>query len=80
MATVYRQSGIENAISWANKEPTTSHKGNIDMYKYYLKCNSCLWNVYYCEASGHLDITQKSVICPVCKDGKINSSKFAQYR
>ncbi len=80
MATVSRQSGLENIISITNKEQNTSHHENIDMYKYYLKCNSCLWNVSYYEASGYLDITQKSVFCPVCKDGKINSSKFAQYR
>ena len=80
MATVYRQSGLENVISLTNKEKNTFHHESINMHKYSLKCNSCLWNVSYCETSGHLDITQKSVICPVCKDGKINSSKFAQYR
>ena len=44
-------------------------------YKYSLKCNSCSWNVSYSEASGSLDVSDKSIVCPVCKDGKINSLK-----
>ena len=79
MATVSTQRGLENVNSLTYNERITPHHQNIDMHKYYLKCNSCLWNVFYYETSGHLDITQKSVFCPVCKDGKINSSKFAQY-
>jgi len=52
----------------------------LSLYKYSLKCNSCSWNVSYSEASGSLDVSDKSVVCPVCKDGKINSLKHSYYR
>ena len=52
----------------------------ISLYKHILNCRSCSWNVSYSEHSGSLDITDDSVVCPVCKDGKIESSKYLQYR
>ena len=52
----------------------------ISLYKHILSCRSCSWNVSYSEHSGSLDITDDTVVCPVCKDGKIESSKYLQYR
>ena len=52
----------------------------ISLYKHILNCRSCSWNVWYSEHSGSLDITDDSVVCPVYKDGKIESSKYLQYR
>jgi len=48
----------------------------ISLYKHILNCRSCSWNVSYSEHSGSLDITDDSVVCPVCKDGKIESSNI----
>jgi hypothetical protein len=52
----------------------------ISFYKHILNCRSCSWNVSYSEHSGSLDVSDDSVACPVCKDGKIESSKYLQYR
>ena len=52
----------------------------ISFYKHILNCRSCSWNVSYSEHSGYLDVSDDSVLCPVYKDGKIESSKYLQYR
>ena len=81
MSTISEQQGIETVNSLTNdgKQEYLLYKENITFHKYHLKCNSCSWNVSYCEPSGCLDITQESVCCPVCRDGKIDSSKYPQY-
>jgi hypothetical protein len=52
----------------------------VSYYKHILNCRSCSWNVSYSEHSGSLYVSDDSVGCPVCKDGKIESSKYLQYR
>ena len=52
----------------------------VSYYKHILNCRSCSWNVSYSENSGSLDVSDDSVVCPVCKDGKIESSKYLHYR
>lgn len=51
----------------------------VSYYKHILNCRSCSWNVSYSENSGSLDVSDDSVVCPVCKDGKIESSKYLHY-
>ena len=51
----------------------------ISLYKHILNCRSCSWNVSYSESSGSLDVSDDSVVCPVCKDGKIESAKYLHY-
>lgn len=81
MTTVPEQKGIETVNSLTNegKQEYLLHKEKIAFHKYHLKCNSCSWDISYYESSGRLYITQESVCCPVCRDGKINSSKYPQY-
>jgi hypothetical protein len=57
-----------------------SIRKTLYFYKYCLKCSLCSWNVSYSEPSGSLDVSDKSILCPVCKDGKINSLKYPHYR
>ena len=45
------------------------------LYKYFLFCNSCAWNISYCESSGLLDVSEEYVNCPICKTGRVASSK-----
>ena len=86
MIALFEQKGIEiiNNLTNEGNQEDILHKVNIAFHKYNLECNSCSWNVSYCEPSGHLssshlDITQESIFCPVCRKGKINSSKYPQY-
>ncbi|MGN6633672.1 MAG: hypothetical protein ACTHKP_15765 [Nitrososphaeraceae archaeon] len=53
----------------------TSHKDGL-IHKSLLSCNSCSWSVSYKDYSDSLDVMQEyaTVTCPVCKDGRINSS------
>ena len=51
----------------------------VSYHKHILNCRSCSWNVSYSENSGSLDVSDDSVVCPVCKDGKIESSKYLHY-
>lgn len=79
MTTIVQQKRIEAVNSFINEDEERQKyldKENINFHKYHLKCNSCSWNVSYKESSGFLDITQDVVFCPVCRDGKINSSKY----
>ena len=48
----------------------------ISYYKHVLNCRSCSWNVSYSEYSGSLDVLDDSVVCPVCKDGNIESANI----
>ena len=48
------------------------------LYKYFLSCNSCAWNISYCESSGLLDVSEEYVNCPICKTGRLASSKHLQ--
>lgn len=78
--TLSEQKEFEALNSLTNKEKQKYlNEKSIAFYKYLLKCNSCSWSVSYCEPSGLLDITQKSILCPVCGDGKIDSSTYPQY-
>lgn len=59
MSTIFEQKGIEtvNSLTDDGKQEYHLYKENITFHKYHLKCNSCSWNVSYCEPSGCLDIT-----------------------
>ena len=77
MTTLSEQKEIQpvNSLTNIGKHLETS----VSFYKSLLKCNSCSGSVSYCEPSGLLDMPHKSVLCPVCKDGKIDSSTYPQY-
>ena len=53
----------------------TSHNDGF-IHKSLLSCNSCSWSISYTDYSDSLDLMQEyaTVSCPVCKDGRINSS------
>lgn len=78
MPTLSEQKEIEPLNSLTNRGKHLNEK-SVSFYKYLLRCNSCSWSVSYFEHSGLLDVSQKSVICPVCKDGEIDSSTYPQY-
>jgi hypothetical protein len=67
---------FENPISDTTRAQTlTSHKDRL-IHKSLLSCNSCAWSISYTDYSDSLDIMQEyaTVTCPVCKDGRINTS------
>jgi hypothetical protein len=81
MSTMFEQNKIKTEKQLRNEGkseyyfPTT-----LTFYKHLIKCRSCSWNVSYSEHSGSLDVSAESIFCPVCKEGKIDSSKYLQYR
>jgi hypothetical protein len=81
MATIFEPNKMEPTKQWTSKEKIENHFPNaLTFYKHLLKCTSCSWNISYSECSGSLDVSDESVFCPVCKEGKIDSSKYLQYR
>ena len=80
MIAMYGQKEIGTGKQLRTKGKSKYYFSNsINFYKHHLKCSSCSWNISYSEFSGSLDISDGLVLCPVCKDGKIESSKFPQY-
>jgi hypothetical protein len=53
----------------------TSHKDGL-IHKSLLSCNSCTWSISYTDYSDSIGMMQEyaTVTCPICKDGRINSS------
>ena len=81
MTTMFEQKDIETKKQLRSVEKSEYFFPNaIIFYKHFLKCRSCSWNVSYSEHSGSLDVSAESIFCPVCKEGKIDSSKYLQYR
>jgi hypothetical protein len=81
MSTMFEQNKIETEKQLRNEGKNEYYFPNIlTFYKHLLKCRSCSWNVSYSEHSGFLDVSDESIFCPVCKEGKIDSSKYLQYR
>ena len=81
MIAMFDQKDIETGKQLRSKGNSKYYFSNaITFYKHLLKCRSCSWNISYSEYSGSLDISDDLVFCPVCKDGKIETSKYPQYR
>jgi hypothetical protein len=78
MTTLSEQKEIEPLNSLTNRGNHFNEK-SVSFYRYLLRCNSCSWSVPYFEHSGLLVVSQKSIICPVWKDGEIDSSTYLQY-
>ena len=77
MSTMFEQNKIETEKQLRNEGKS---EYTLTFYKHLIKCRSCSWNVSYSEHSGSLDVSDESIFCPVCKEGKIDSSKYLQYR
>ena len=81
MIAMFDQKDIETGKQLRSKGKSKYYFSNaITFYKHLLKYRSCSWNISYSEYSGSLDISDDLVFCPVCKDGKIETSKYPQYR
>jgi hypothetical protein len=81
MATLFEQNEIETGKHLTGEGKSRYYlSNNLIFYKHLLQCRSCSWNISYSEYSGALDISDESVLCPVCKEGKIGYSKFIQNR
>ena len=39
--------------------------------RYILECMRCLWNTSYVDKTGNLNLSDRAVLCPVCKKGLI---------
>ena len=77
MITMFEQKESEKGKQLRSKGKREYYFSNaIIFYKHLLKCTTCTWNITYSEHSGSLDVSNNSVFCPVCKDGKIESSKY----
>lgn len=62
-------------VRYKKEEQQQGNERILVMYKYFLSCNSCAWNISYCESSGLLDVSEEYVNCPICKTGRVASSK-----
>ena len=62
-------------VRYKMEEQQQGNEMILVMYKYFLSCNSCAWNISYCESSGLLDVSEEFVNCPICKTGRVASSK-----
>ena len=81
MSNMIEQKEIKNGDPLGTEGTRREYPTNtISFYKHILNCRSCSWNVSYSDHSGSLDVSDDSVVCPVCKDGTIESSKYLQYR
>jgi hypothetical protein len=81
MATIFEHNEIETGKQLISEGKSKYYLlNNLTFYKHLLQCRSCSWNISYSEYSGALDVSDESVLCPVCKEGKIGYSKFIQYR
>lgn len=74
MSRIYRQAA----------EPSSKKSNDLDkhidknlMFKHFLKCNSCLWEITIYESAGSSkSINSKKIRCPLCKEKEINSTKI----
>ena len=81
MTTMFEQKETETGKQLRNKGTSGYYFPNTRIfYKHLLKCTTCFWNISYLEHSWSLDVFEDLVFCPVCKEGKIHSSKYLQYR
>ena len=67
---------FEKSISDAIRTRTlTSDKDGL-IHRSLISCDLCSWSVSYTDHSDSLNMMQEyaTVSCPVCKDGRINSS------
>lgn len=81
MSTIVEQNEIETEKQLRSEGKSEYLFPNtLTFYKHLLKCRSCSWTVSYSEHSGSLNVSDESLFCPVYKEGKIDSSKYLQYR
>jgi len=81
MAPLFEQNEIETGKHLTGEGKSRYYlSNNLIFYKHLLQCRSSSWNISYSEYSGALDVSDESVLCPVCKEGKIGYSKFIQNR
>jgi uncharacterized protein CbrC (UPF0167 family) len=67
---------FENPMSYAIGTKIPKSYKNGSLHKSLLSCNLCSWSVSYTDYSDSLNMMQEyaTVTCPICKDGRINSS------
>lgn len=41
------------------------------IFRYTLKCDECLWNTSFYEASGSLHLASHKIVCPLCKNNEL---------
>jgi hypothetical protein len=76
MANLFEQNEIETGKHLTSEGISRYYlPNNLTFYKHLLQCRSCSWNMSYSEYSGTLDVSDESVLCPVCKEGKIDYSR-----
>lgn len=81
MATLFEQNEIETGTHLTSEGISRYYlSNNLIFYKHLLQCRSCSWKSSYSEYSGALDVADGSVLCSVCKEGKIGYAKFILYR
>jgi len=72
MSLIYKQA-TESSIK--SKEVDKNINSNF-LFKYLLKCKSCLWNITFYESTGSISINSKKIRCPVCKEKEIKVTKI----
>ena len=76
MAHLFEQNEIETGKHLTSEGISRYYlSNNLTFYKHLLQCRACSWNMSYSEYSGTLDVSDESVLCPVCKEGKIDYSR-----
>ena len=46
------------------------------LFKYFLKCENCFWNVTFSEETGYIQLDNKRINCPYYRQGKLKSAKI----
>jgi len=72
MSLIYKQA-TESSIK--SKEVDKNINSNF-LFKYLLKCKSCLWNITFYESTGSISINSKNIRYPVCKEKEIKVTKI----
>ena len=75
MSLIYKQTPI-SPLKKANESKDNSINVN-PIFKHFIKCKSCLWNITFYESiEKSIPINSKKIRCPVCKEKEINSTKI----
>jgi hypothetical protein len=62
-----------NRLSSTRKAVADSNKDML--YKYFLKCIDCSWEISFYEATGNITLDCTNMRCPICNKGKMKGIK-----
>ena len=76
MNLIYKQATTVSPLKKANELDNKNINLN-PIFKHFIKCKSCLWNITFYEPTGtSIPVNSKKIYCPVCKEKEMNSTKI----